>query len=969
MNSPRRASFASHHLGRPWWRSLFAFVLLLSVVALTGCSSSSGSSGGGGSTPTLKSVYIAEASATSKEITALSMYTHEKAELCLMGNYSDGSCTEVSGTWTSSDSAKASVADGTVSAVAAGTATITAKEKGGKSATVSVTVKEVTLESVKILDEDDKDVTSGTLELKEGTNVMLSAVGTYSDGSTKDVAATWQSSDATKASVGASTGIVKGEKEGDAKITASAGDKSAYVNVKVKYVALKSVQINTESGTAKKNISMFVGEDMMFAAKGTFADGDKARLNDISWSTSGDAIRVGEATKAKVQAKALSASNDAEEYGVTTVTASQPGEAKLMAIDASTGMSSEVNVVVTDSDIDVITILPWSCDGTIAKGQTISYSFRALATMEDGQSVNISSVATWKSSNTGIVKVSVNSDGYASVQGVSAGTAGITCTYNGVTSKAYAVTVVDIDELTMVDSLTVYPGSAAAIYATAILKDGSSIEIWYDGIWTTSDPSKAIVYDNTVYGLALGEATVKCTFGGLTASCKVSVVNPPTVESITLVPTELTIAEGDGAVIEAYATLSDETTIPITDVAEWASDNTEIAIVDKGGEVIGVTAGTATITCEYEGQTATCAVTVTEPATVESIALSPNEMTMVQGSTTEEGLSAMAVLSDGSERVLESDEVIWMTDDSEVAIVDEYGRVTGVGNGECGIYCEYADGEAIVTSESCAVTVQGIQSIAIVPSKARVVKGVAYYLKAVATLDNQETIELHGANWYSDNTDVAIVTDCIDSGEVTGVSEGTANITCECGGVTSSPCAVNVVEIESVSIPESMFIAEGDSEYVFTVDVTYSDGTTEEVTSYDATWFSNDAGVAIYNQSAVYGVGCGVTDIWCSFNGVESNLCTVTVKAVESITVPESLFISKGEYADIDVIVTYTDSSSEALPYVGSVKTDSDEPDVAFAEWLRSSRWEVYGNLAGEANVWFTWGGVSSNKCTVTVTE
>ncbi len=126
-------------------------------------------------------------------------------------------------TWTSSDETVATVKDGVVTAVKAGTATITAKA-GEKTATCTVTVKDktVAVENVTL------DKTSA--ELTVGDTTTIKATVTPDNATVKTV--TWTSSDETVATV--KDGVVTAVKAGTATITAKAGDKTATCAVTVK---------------------------------------------------------------------------------------------------------------------------------------------------------------------------------------------------------------------------------------------------------------------------------------------------------------------------------------------------------------------------------------------------------------------------------------------------------------------------------------------------------------------------------------------------------------------------------------------------------------------------------------------------------------------------------------------------------------------------------------------------------------
>ena len=131
--------------------------------------------------------------------------------------------------WTSSNSSVAKVSDGKITAVKAGTATITATA-GGKTASVVVAVADapVPVASVSISGDGVRD---GKLALKSGASVQLTA--TVSPSNATDRKVTWTSSDSSVANVMGTGVVTAGNKAGTATITATAGGKSASVTVTV----------------------------------------------------------------------------------------------------------------------------------------------------------------------------------------------------------------------------------------------------------------------------------------------------------------------------------------------------------------------------------------------------------------------------------------------------------------------------------------------------------------------------------------------------------------------------------------------------------------------------------------------------------------------------------------------------------------------------------------------------------------
>ena len=177
-------------------------------------------------------------------------------------------------TWSSSKTSVATVdANGKVTAVAEGNATITAKA-GNKSATCSVTVTKnvVAVESITL----DKS----SLELNEGETATLVATVKPDNATNKTV--TWSSSRTSVATVDAN-GKVTAVAEGTATITAQAGDKTASctVTVKKKVVAVESVTLD------KSSLELTEGETATIIAT---VKPDNATNKTVTWSSSNASV-------------------------------------------------------------------------------------------------------------------------------------------------------------------------------------------------------------------------------------------------------------------------------------------------------------------------------------------------------------------------------------------------------------------------------------------------------------------------------------------------------------------------------------------------------------------------------------------------------------------------------------------------------------------------------------------------------
>ena len=111
---------------------------------------------------------------------------------------------------------------------------------------------------------------------------------------------------------------------------------------------------------------------------------------------------------------------------------------------------------------------------------------------------------------------------------------------------------------------------------------------------------------------------------------------PPTTPPTEPTPNQVTL-KLDTDYIEIIAGETKTLTATYSGTASsptWKSSNTSVATVDSNGKVTAKAAGTATITAEYGGKSATCSVTVNKPAETPSFAIvTPKDTEFYVGDT------------------------------------------------------------------------------------------------------------------------------------------------------------------------------------------------------------------------------------------------------------------------------------------------------------------------------------------------
>ena len=180
---------------------------------------------------------------------------------------------------------------------------------------------------------------------------------------------------------------------------------------------------------------------------------------------------------------------------------------------------------------------------------------------------------------------------------------------------------------------------------------------------------------------------------------------------------------------------------------EWRSSDTDVAEVDAEGVVKAKAKGKATITVTTVdgGHTASCEVQVYQPVT--SLNLNNETLTLKTGETQQ--LIASISPSDADNK-----NVIWSSENENIARVDKDGKVTGVKAGQVWIYAESEDDETV--KAGCYVTViQPVTGLTLDKSSIAFSQiGESEQLTAIVQPEDATNKDV---NWTSSDQTVAIV--------------------------------------------------------------------------------------------------------------------------------------------------------------------------------------------------------------------
>ena len=557
------------------------------------------------------------------------------------------SATLKSVTWSSSNTAVAKVSStGKITAVAAGTATITATSKdGAASATCKVTVKQPATKVI-LKSTSGTDMTKTTMKIAVGSSKTV--VATLKPDNVTNSEVKFATSNKSIATV-SEKGVVKGLKAGTVTITVTSADGYASQSCKIKiYTPVKSVSLNKTSLTLKEGSSSTVTHTV---------SPSNATYTSVKWTSSNYDVATVD-SNGKITAKSVG-------YAEITATTTEGGKTavcKVSVVKPVTGVSlskSSLRVEVGDKVTLKATIKP-----SDASNQTVSWKSSASSVA----SVSSSGVVTAKKLGTATITVTTADGSFKK------------------TCKVEVVKKVKGVELNK-SSATIYLGNTLTLKADVTPSDATNPAVTF----TSSDKNIATVSSKgVVTPVSPGTVTitVKTADGEYTDTCKVTVKRA--VTGISLNKTAAEVKSDSTLILKATIKPSNATEKTVT----WSTSNKKVATVSDKGVVTPVGKGTATITAKSEnGLKATCKVTVYQVVT--GVKLSESATVYAGEKVT---LKATVQPTNANNQA-----VTWSSSNTAVAKVSSKGVVTGVKSGTAVITVKTAEGNF---EAKCTVTVK-----------------------------------------------------------------------------------------------------------------------------------------------------------------------------------------------------------------------------------------------------------------------
>ena len=466
----------------------------------------------------------------------------------------------------------------------------------------------------------------------------------------------------------------------------------------------------------------------------------------------------------------------------------------------------------TDSTMYAITVNPLPNAGTISGLTAVCVGDSITLTDTSG-----GGAGTWTVT---LSTVAVLGTGTGVIRGIGAGTAHVTYSVTnscGTATSAYTVTVNPLP-----NAGTISGPTSVCAGSNITLTDAGGVGA---GSWTSGSLSIASVNSLTgvVHGIAAGTDTI--TYTATTATC--GSASTTYVVTVIALPLAGTIYGPSTVCVGNAITLGDTTA---STAGTWSCVPSTVANIDASGNVVGVSAGTATISYTV---TTTCG-TVRATYTVTVIGV-PSAGT----------ISGTTILCEGSSAVFTDAAAggTWSSSDITVASISTGGTVTGISAGTATISYTVSNACATV-SATLSITINPLpRPGAITPGSFSLCQGDSTLLTDTAT----------GGVWSSVSSGIATVS---TSGTVYAVSGGTTVIhyckTNSCGTLcANATITVNPLPVAG-TITGSATVCEASTTTLH--DFTGTAG---------GTWSSSGTGIATINSSTgvVTGVSAGTVTI------------------------------------------------------------------------------------------------------------
>lgn len=698
------------------------------------------------------------------------------------------------------------------------------------------------------------DLTPSSATLSSNTFQQFKATLVYADQSTQDVTslANWEIGNSSVAVIH-KVGEIRSLAAGTTLLKASVESISGEATISISPALLTSIQLTPSVTTVS------VGVVKQFWAFGLYDDGSTADLTQtVTWASSDDNISsISNTLGARGKATGRTTGN-------VNITASYNG---------LTGTAP-----LTVNAASLVSIATTPVNHSVASGSQLQ--FQVTGTYTDNSTQDLTSLASWTSSQTAVA--TINSTGLATSIGT--GTSSITATIGTLSASTnMIVTSAVLASITLTPTNpSVASGLSQQFTATGIYSDSSTQNLTDAVTWSSSNTSVATI-SNTAGSRGLGNAltpgttTIQATYGTFSTQTSWTVTSANlislNISGITSLPVGL------GTQLSVTGTYSDSSTQDLTSAVTWNTSHPSIATVSNAignkGLLNTLSLGSTTVSATLFGVTGQTNISVTA-AVLQSISVTATAISVAKGLSQQ--FTATGTYSDSS-MVDITTSVTWSTSDATLASISNAGGSKGLLSSlNVGSLNVIATSGIITGQSPCTVTIPVLQSLTLTPYAASVIKSLTQQYVALGTYTDATTADLTSlVSWSTSNALASISNTAGSKGLLTAVNPGNVNVLATLSGVTGqAPLTVLPPTLLSITItPPAPNCSLTGLTLQLTATGNYSDGSSQNITS-SVTWSATNSGILNFLTPLVPGLltclGLGTTTVTATLGSVSAQV-------------------------------------------------------------------------------------------------
>lgn len=537
-----------------------------------------------------------------------------------------------------------------------------------------------------------------------------------------------------------------------------------------------------------------------------------------------------------------------------------------------------------------------------------------LSVITEPEDMNVSDIR-WSSNNEDIIKV----DDEGNIVAKSAGTANITVISE---SDSYLNDTIEIKVISQVTGvklthkkLELEIGESKRISSIVEPLEAQNRNV----LWSTSNSRIAKVDEKgTITAIDEGQATITVTTeeGKFIDTCEVTVLeediqrpNISYVNGVVINKSSTVIRVGQKEILEAYVVPANA----IDTSVYWETSDSNIVRVNENGEIEGVSLGFALVKAiSYDGGYSDSCVVQVDKTPVESISLNEEEINMYKDETVH--LTPTIYPIDATYK-----DIIWSTNNSNIANVNENGEVIATGIGSATITAKSVDSGVTATCNIIVETIN-IENIELDEDEIDFWVGETDKINVKIEPDDANNQKIL---WETSNEDICTVD---NFGSIKAIKKGKATITAKTeNGKHKAECKITVYEdkhesqknsVESVTLNENVVYLDKGSivRLIPTVNP-------ENADNKNVKWKSNDNKIATVNENGeITGIKAGTTRIIVTTeDGHKEAACIVTVRPREITGIKlnkEKIKVGIGTTQTLSVIIEPEDADNKTIQWM-----------------------------------------------------